>query len=231
MSEDDKRISTGSAGDRPAGRAVRGSYHHGDLRAALVAAAEAELIERGIEGFSLRSVAKRAGVSHAAPAHHFKDTVGLLTALAAEAARRLVASMQTALAEAPPDPAGRIVASGIGYVDFALANPAMFDLLFGSKRPDSQDETLVRHASEAFALLFDELALLYGDDPLVSADGRRRTATAWALVHGIAQLLIAGRMKFLQEDLRRDRRGTLAGLLNGALGLEDAGRPSTTTSD
>lgn len=57
-------------------------YHHGDLRAALLHAAEEELAERGMEAFSLRSVAKRAGVSHAAPAHHFGDAQGLLTALA-----------------------------------------------------------------------------------------------------------------------------------------------------
>ena len=61
-------------------------YHHGDLRAALLAAAEAELAERGVEAFSLRQVAKRAGVSHAAPAHHFGDAQGLLTALAAVSA-------------------------------------------------------------------------------------------------------------------------------------------------
>ena len=59
-------------------------YHHGDLRAALLRAAEAELNEAGIEAFSLRRVAKRAGVSHAAPAHHFRDVRGLLTALSAE---------------------------------------------------------------------------------------------------------------------------------------------------
>ena len=66
---------------------ARHAYHHGDLRKALIEAAEAELAEKGVEGFTLRGCAKRAGVSHAAPAHHFKDANALLTALAVVAAR------------------------------------------------------------------------------------------------------------------------------------------------
>ena len=79
-------------------------YHHGDLRAVLLHAAEAELAERGIEAFSLRSVAKRAGVSHAAPAHHFGDTGGLLTALAAQGYQQFLAAQaaREAVAEANP---------------------------------------------------------------------------------------------------------------------------------
>ena len=67
-----------------------GAYHHGDLRKALLVAAEAELVEKGLEGFTLRCCAKRAGVSHAAPAHHFKDANALLTALATEGYERFL---------------------------------------------------------------------------------------------------------------------------------------------
>ncbi|MCU0912422.1 MAG: TetR/AcrR family transcriptional regulator, partial [Rhodobacteraceae bacterium] len=97
-------------------------YHHGDLRAALLAAAEAELEARGIEAFSLRSVAKRAGVSHAAPAHHFGDAGGLLTALAAQGFRRFVANQAAHEDRAGADPAARLVESGLGYIAFAGAN-------------------------------------------------------------------------------------------------------------
>ncbi|MEO0497745.1 MAG: helix-turn-helix domain-containing protein, partial [Pseudomonadota bacterium] len=69
------------SGSKQSARTKRGPYHHGDLREALLTAAEVELTDRGIEGLSLRGVAKRAGVSHAAPAHHFGDKAGLLTAL------------------------------------------------------------------------------------------------------------------------------------------------------
>ncbi|MEI5579289.1 helix-turn-helix domain-containing protein, partial [Streptomyces brasiliscabiei] len=72
-------------------RGTRQPYHHGDLRRALLVAAEHELEEKGIEGFSLRGVAKRAGVSHAAPLHHFKDTRALLTALAGVGFERFLA--------------------------------------------------------------------------------------------------------------------------------------------
>jgi AcrR family transcriptional regulator len=75
-------------------RKTKDSYHHGDLRAALLAAGEAVLTETGVEGFSLRLVAKRVGVSHSAPAHHFGDAQGLLTALAAEGFRRFLLAMQ-----------------------------------------------------------------------------------------------------------------------------------------
>ena len=84
-------------------------YHHGDLRAALLAAAETELDERGVESFSLRGVARRAGVSHAAPAHHFRDVRGLLTALAAEGFARFLAAQRAREAAAGADPHNRMV--------------------------------------------------------------------------------------------------------------------------
>ena len=87
--------------ERPDGRASAGrdAYHHGDLRAALIAAAEEELAENGVDGFTLRGCARRAGVSHAAPAHHFKDVRALFTALATIGLRRL-ADMTEAWPEA-----------------------------------------------------------------------------------------------------------------------------------
>src|SRR6478609_8578950 len=91
-----------------------GAYHHGDLRKALLDAAEAELAEKGLEGFTLRGCAKRAGVSHAAPAHHFKDANALLTALAAVGHERFVAAMRKRQSEATGQ-RGRFVASGLGY--------------------------------------------------------------------------------------------------------------------
>jgi AcrR family transcriptional regulator len=112
--------------------AAKQSYHHGDLRAALLSAAEDELAERGMEAFSLRSVAKRAGVSHAAPAHHFGDAQGLLTALAAEGFRQFLAAQTAREAVAEKDPASQMVAAGLGYVDFAMARPTIFRLMWQS---------------------------------------------------------------------------------------------------
>jgi AcrR family transcriptional regulator len=110
------------------------SYHHGDLRAALITAAETTLAESGVEDFSLRQVAKRVGVSHSAPAHHFGDAQGLLCALAAEGFRRFRATMLARQAAAPADPMAQLVASGLGYLDFAETSPALFTLMFASER-------------------------------------------------------------------------------------------------
>jgi AcrR family transcriptional regulator len=120
-------------------------YHHGDLRAALLRAAEEELTANGVEGFSLRAVAKRAGVSHAAPAHHFGDVRGLLTALCVEGFNRFLATQHAREAAAALDPRSQLVASGLGYVDFALANPALFRLMFSSNLPDHQRPDMIEH--------------------------------------------------------------------------------------
>lgn len=188
-------------------------YHHGDLRNALLVAAEEELAEKGIEGFSLRGVAKRAGVSHAAPAHHFHDTGDMLTALATIAAERLTASMRAAMAAADRSPRAQFIASGVGYVHFALDNPALFQLLFGSKRPDSADKTLQIHASEAFMTLVNCVRAISGSDPMADDDGRLQIAAAWSMVHGLANLLIANRLAFAQPMLAADFDATLARLI------------------
>jgi AcrR family transcriptional regulator len=174
-------------------------YHHGDLRAVLLQAAEAELAERGIEAFSLRSVAKRAGVSHAAPAHHFGDTGGLLTALAAQGFQQFLAAQVAREAVAAADPPAQLVAAGLGYVDFALARPALFRLLFGSTRPDYGNADLLRAAEAAYGHLVD----------LVQAAGGRSVAdeaAVWATAHGLADLLAAGRLKSVGSfaDSERD---------------------------
>lgn len=187
----------------------RSTYHHGDLREALLTAAEAELGEKGIEGFSLRGVAKRAGVSHAAPAHHFRDTAGLLTALATVGAQRFLQAMKDRQARASPDARSQFIASGQGYVEFAMANPALFDLMFGSRRPDIHAEEFTKPSREAFMTLVNDVAALRGDDPLASLDGRVQILAAWSLVHGLAKLLNAGRLGFVAKDIEADIDGVI----------------------
>ena len=196
------------------GRRTR--YHHGDLRDALLKAAEQELADKGIEAFTLRGVARRAGVSHAAPAHHFRDTNDLLTALVTVAMQRFATALRQSEARAGDDPRERFIASGIAYVEFALANPALFDLIFSSKRPDFDDPELNRHAADAFETLAGGIAAMRGQDPMMSSKGRAEVAAGWSLVHGMATLLIAGRMKFLAGDLAVDREAVLRRLVAGA---------------
>lgn len=197
-----------------AGKTPKTPYHHGDLRETLLAAAEAELAEKGVEGFSLRGCAKRAGVSHAAPAHHFKDAGALLTALAAVGFERLTASAKGRQARAPADASAQLIASGLGYIEFAEANPALFKLMFGSDRPRDGDETLVLKGSEAFMILVDAIAAIRGGDPLSSPAGLMDITAAWSLVHGFAHLSIAGKLPFLAPLLAGERDAALADIIS-----------------
>jgi AcrR family transcriptional regulator len=180
-------------------------YHHGDLRAALLAAAEAELAETGIEAFSLRHVARRAGVSHAAPAHHFGDANGLLTALAAEGFRRFLATQLAAEASVGHSAEAQLKASGVGYVEFALTRPALFRLLFGSGRPDYGDPDLKQAAEAAYDHLNDLVARTGG--------GALDAAAAWAMAHGLADLMAGGRLKGMNNLSEVDRARLVADMI------------------
>ncbi|MEA3038305.1 MAG: hypothetical protein QOE79_818 [Sphingomonadales bacterium] len=156
-------------------------YHHGNLKAALVAAAEAVLERDGLAGLSLRAVAREAGVSHAAPRHAVGDLAGLLAELAASGFERLRTAMQCAAAasEAPLD------ALGACYVRFALAHPALFQLMFRQERLEADRPALVA----ARRALLDTLRSALPDG---QAGERTRAAmlSAWAQAHGLAMLLV-----------------------------------------
>jgi AcrR family transcriptional regulator len=189
-------------------------YHHGDLRAALLRAGEAELGAAGIEGFSLRRVAKRAGVSHAAPAHHFGDARGLLTALAAEGFRLFVAAMEAAERAAPPEPEARLTAAGLGYIDFATEHTAVFRLMFGSDRPDFDDPDLGPESRRGFEHLVALVSRVIGRPAMADAAGSADVVGTWAIAHGLADLLVSNRMKAVQAMPPDRRREFIAGLIS-----------------
>jgi AcrR family transcriptional regulator len=166
-------------------------YHHGDLRAALLEAAEVELAEKGVDGFTLRACARRAGVSHAAPAHHFADVTALLTEMAAVGFERLADSMRERRAKAASDPRAQFIASGQGYIEFAVKNPQHFLLMFGSAGPDRTSERLKRVGDTAFGHLLEVVSgIMASDSPLAEPRGRINVLFAWSLVHGFAKLRI-----------------------------------------
>lgn len=191
-------------------------YHHGNLRAALLEAAEAELEASGIERFSLRAVAKRAGVSHAAPAHHFGDATGLLTALAVIGYESLDAALREG-GDAASDPVRRIDSAGVGYVRFAMARPALFRLIFSSARPDFRDSDLKAASDAAFGTLARDVAALTGADPFRSDAAMGDLMIAWGLVHGLADLMNAGRLTPLLSQPRDARDRTVRSLMRRAL--------------
>ena len=173
----------------------RPRYHHGDLRAALLAAGEAELAASGSAAFSLRRVARRVGVSHSAPAHHFGDADGLLDALATEGFRRFLAAMEAREAAAPrDDPRARMIGSGLGYVDFASASPALFRLMFATDRRPDRSPELITAGDAAFRHLADGIARLRGASPFEDASVMVDVMAAWSMVHGYAELMIFRRL-------------------------------------
>ena len=188
-------------------------YHHGDLRRTLLDAAERELEDKGIEGFTLRGCAKRAGVSHAAPAHHFKDANTLLSALAAEGFARFTRAMEDRQAAAAPEPRERMIAAVLAYLDFALASPAMLRLMFSSERPDHQMPELEKEAGKAFDLLVRSVKALQGDETRGDQGLDEEVAAIWATVHGMTELVVSGRMKFLPELFGPERDAVAARII------------------
>lgn len=173
------------------------TYHHGDLAAALVEAAEAVLTERGVEGFTLRECARRAGVSHAAPAHHFKDARGLLTAVAAVGFERLT-EVQRIARSAEYDLAKLLVATGTAYVNFALNHPAQFQVMFQSGLLDRRNDRCIQAGRAAFAIYAETYAAVRGE-PAKGAIGADKVSDPgvlqqWALVHGLATLAVQGQL-------------------------------------
>lgn len=171
------------------------TYHHGDLRTALLDAAEAILSEGGAEGFTLREAARRAGVSPAAPAHHFGNVAGLLAAVAVLGFEELSDAMEAAEAAAGDDAGARLEAICRAYVTFALRRPGRFRVTFGpASRPgEVADPALVPAARRAYGILHRvSAAALPGE-----GDAAGGAVFAWSLVHGIATLLVDGRLDFL----------------------------------
>lgn len=175
--------------------AGRDGYHHGDLRAALIAAAEEELVEKGVDGFTLRGCARRAGVSHAAPAHHFKDVRALFTALAIIGLRRLAETTEAFGREAPAGTPEHFTAIGRGYVTFAIENPAYFRLIFRSDSLDRDNPELIEAGKAAFGVPVMAVGAYYGsDDPMSDPELLPLVIGLWSIVHGFSELLLSGQL-------------------------------------
>jgi len=175
-------------------------YHHGDLRRAIIDAGEAELAERGLTGFSLRRVSARVGVSHAAPAHHFGDVSGLIDALAERGFLQLLDCMTDHQHNAPQSPYEQLIASGLGYLDFALSHPALFRLIFGLPKGPNPNKDVMAAAEAAFMHLARDVAALHGAEPLAHPGAHEEVLACWTRVHGIAELILAGHIALPSGD-------------------------------
>jgi len=166
-----------------------------DLPAALLDAVDDALRSGGASALSLRDVARRAGVSHAAPAHHFGSKSGLLTAFAAQGYERLGESVLAEIStSAPADGPATLAAIGRGYVRFAVAEPAQFDVMFRVDALDESAPELVAASDAPFTLLADTIERCRREGSLGDRDPVLVAVAAWSLVHGLASLWISGRL-------------------------------------
>jgi AcrR family transcriptional regulator len=163
----------------PASKDAR-PYHHGDLPRVLLDTAIQAIAEVGPAAVSLRDLARRAGVSHAAPAYHFGDKAGLLTAVAADGFERLAATLREAY-----QTTGSFLEVGVAYVRFAVTHRAHFEVMFRPELYRTDDPDLVRARDGTRSLLYPPAANL-----ATSPDGDevRAAVAAWSLVHGLATL-------------------------------------------
>jgi AcrR family transcriptional regulator len=177
-------VSTKAARRRPVG-----VHFAGDLRTALLGAAAEALADTAADRLSLRDVARRVGVSHAAPAHHFGDKTGLLTALATEGFERFIEHLAPFLADDATDPVEVLADLGRAYAEFAVDHPGHFRVMFAPGLIHTDDPAYVATSDTAFAALRAHIERCQASGWRPDADPGDLAAAAWALAHGITVLL------------------------------------------
>lgn len=166
------------------------------LRERLLAAVEELLLERGPHEVSLREVARRADVSHAAPGHHFRNRRGMLTAYAAHGYLALVAAMVEEISRHPPANArDQLAAIGRSYVRFATERPGRFALMFQPEHLDRNDPALTAASDAAYGFLASTVARCIAEGEIPPERAPVAGIAAWSLTHGLATLWISGKIR------------------------------------
>jgi AcrR family transcriptional regulator len=172
------------------------TYHHGHLRRALLDAAMDLVRERGVDGLTLREVARRAGVSHNAPYHHFADKGALVTALVVETFQGFEQVFRDAAAATEGTHLDRIRAIGEAYVRFAFDDPPRFALMWRPELRTVEDDSPVDEAGMAsYQVLIDEVAAGQAVGEIVEGDVAHLSLAAWSAVHGLAMLVVDGPLR------------------------------------
>jgi AcrR family transcriptional regulator len=188
-------------------------YHHGDLRDTLMEAALASIAAHGTEKLSLRALAREAGVSPTAPYRHFPSKQSLLAALAEEGFVELRARFDAVAAQPYPDLEQRLLALGMAYIEFALANPTSYELMFGSVLADFSGYRSLQEAGEGcYRVLYRILEEGLSPDRSPNLTATRLGGVVWAAVHGVASLMLYHRDIRAAED-PEDPRASLHGML------------------
>lgn len=178
-------------------------YHHGDLHVALLKAAQTVLERDGLNGLTLRAVAREAGVSHAAPTHHFGDLTGLLSELAAVGFRNFNAALNAASATGST-PIESSLARARAYLAYARSQPGMYQLMFRTERLDMNRPALKEASNTSFASLAQVVGIVHAGDVATDALSMQQAAQlarTWSLAHGFAMLVLARRLDYILDRL------------------------------
>ncbi|MFQ5512275.1 MAG: WHG domain-containing protein [Candidatus Krumholzibacteriia bacterium] len=192
-----------------------GRYHHGDLRAALLAEAAAMIADGGVSSVTMRAISGRLGVSRAAPYRHFTDKSALLVAVAAAGFEHLKNRLQAIDAGAPGSSVERFRRMGEAYVRFALENPAHYRLMYGKEALARRDVPELREAGDALlALLVGVVQAHQHSGGIKRRDPLTQAYVMWSAVHGLASLLVDGQIEANDVDglIRQTTRTLLDGL-------------------
>lgn len=172
------------------------TYHHGNLRQALIEAGREVLIAKGISGLSLRETAKNAGVSHTAPYRHFKDKDALLAAIAESGFENLADKLENAVVNHPDDPKTQLVEACVAYMKLAITHLEMHQLLFGSVLNDEVvSETMPEKKQLVYKVLFKIIENGQKKNIYKKVDTVELTVSAWSMLHGYTMLLTTGQLK------------------------------------
>ncbi len=177
------------------------SYHHGDLRQALIEGALALIKEKqDAKTLSMREVARRAGVSNAAPYRHFADKDALLAAVAEKGFRLLTVYLQEGVNSKSGEPLHQLQASGVAYVKFAIAHPSYYRVMFSAFQPgEPHCSDLSEAGLEAFGVLVETIISGQKAGQIKTGDPQQIAWVAWSLVHGLAMLVIEHQLPLMDE--------------------------------
>lgn len=190
---------------------IEKSYHHGDLRSALLSAAREIVEEQGVEAFTLREAARRAGVSHGAPSHHFGDKTGLLTELAIETMSEQVGLVEAAQNAAGSDPTDQLKACGLAHIAYNIAHPELEGLCWHEGLVNRSDPRLQALGERMTSGLIGTMSRVLGKTLLPEKESNPSTLLAVSVVNGFAQMVNDGViLKGVPEPERTERAMQMA---------------------
>lgn len=180
--------------------ATKQAYHHGDLRSALLTAALDVISEIGPQGLTIREVARRAGVSHAAPYRHFTDKDELILAVVEQGFELMQATMQNEQKQAAEDPIHQFAATGLGYVNFALQHPAYYRVMFSGDLLSTTGHVSLQHTSEqALQDMVTQIQQCQALGIVREGDAVMQALTIWSTIHGYVSLVNDNRIGHLVD--------------------------------